>query len=94
MTALDPADLLAAYDSQLRARTPDRLPPGVECVRDGPLLRFTGFGNQGWVVYRDLDGLEGVALDELIERQVRVFAERGERFEWKYHGHDLPPDLP
>jgi hypothetical protein len=25
---------------------------------------------------------------------VRVFAERGERFEWKLHGHDLPADLP
>src|SRR5581483_1576448 len=31
---------------------------------------------------------------ELIARQVRVFAERGERFEWKLHGHDLPADLP
>jgi hypothetical protein len=26
-------------------------------------------------------------------RQVRVFAERGERFEWKLHGHDRPDDL-
>jgi GNAT superfamily N-acetyltransferase len=27
-------------------------------------------------------------------RQVQVFAERCERFEWKLHGHDLPADLP
>jgi GNAT superfamily N-acetyltransferase len=25
---------------------------------------------------------------------VRVFGERGERFEWKLHGHDRPADLP
>lgn len=94
MEALDPADLLAAYDAQLRARVPTKRPPGVEYEWDGPLLRFTGFGDQGWVLYRDLDGFEGAALDELIERQVRVFADRRERFEWKYHGHDLPDDLP
>jgi GNAT superfamily N-acetyltransferase len=94
MATLDPAALLAAYDSQLRGRVPEKPLPGVGYERDGPLLRFTGFGDQGWVVYRDLGGLQGAALDDLIERQVRVFAERGERFEWKYHGHDLPPDLP
>jgi len=62
--ALDPAELLAAYDSQLRARVPTKRPPGVEYEWDGPLLRFTGFGDQGWVLYRDLDGFEGAALDE------------------------------
>ena len=51
-------------------------------------------GGRGFVVYRDLGGLEGADLDDLIARQVRVFAERGERFEWKLHGHDRPPDLP
>ena len=66
----------------------------VQSERDGPLLRTVGFGSQGWVEYRDLAGLEGPALDTLIARQVRFFAERGERFEWKYHGHDLPADLP
>jgi hypothetical protein len=38
--------------------------------------------------------LEDADLDELIARQVHVFAERGERFEWKLHGHDRPRDLP
>src|SRR4029079_19263174 len=37
---------------------------------------------------------DGAAVDELIARQVRVFAERAERFEWKHHGHDRPADLP
>jgi GNAT superfamily N-acetyltransferase len=88
------ARLLAAYDAQIRARVPDRLPAGVTVERDGPLLRILGLGDRGFVGYRDLGGLDGAELDGLIARQVRRFAERGERFEWKLHGHDQPPDLP
>ncbi len=90
----DPSELLAAYDAQVRDRLPDPLPRGVTVERDGPLVRFLGLAGRGFVVYRDLGGLEGGDLDELIARQVRVFAERGERFEWKLHGHDRPWDLP
>ena len=57
-------------------------------------MRFLGFTGGGFVCYRDLDGIEGDELDALIARQVEVFAARGERFEWKLHGHDLPGDLP
>ena len=85
--------LLAAYDAQVRDRVPDSLPEGVSVERDGPLVRFFGMGGRGFVVYRDLGGLEGAELDEVIARQVRVFAARGEAFEWKLHGHDLPEDL-
>jgi GNAT superfamily N-acetyltransferase len=88
------SDLLAAYDAQLRARVPERLPAGESVERDGPLLRFSGGAGQGWIVYRDFAGLEGPELDELIARQVEFFRARGERFEWKHHGHDLPADLP
>jgi GNAT superfamily N-acetyltransferase len=90
----DPAALLDAYDAQLRARVPDRLPSGVEVERDGPVVRFAGGAGGGWVLYRDLAGLDGAELDGLIARQVEVFAARGDRFEWKLHGHDLPADLP
>jgi GNAT superfamily N-acetyltransferase len=75
---------------------PDPLPRGATVERDGPLFRFFGLfgeGNRGFISYRDLAGLEGSDLDELIARQVRVFDERGEHFEWKLHGHDRPPDL-
>jgi GNAT superfamily N-acetyltransferase len=89
----DAAALLAAYDTQLRARVPDRLPAGMAVERDGPIVRFLGMRGRGFVLYRDLAGLQGAALDDLIARQVHVFAERGERFEWKLHGHDLPTDL-
>ena len=86
--------LLDAYQTQLRTHVHDPLPDGVRVEWDGPLQRTTGFLGQGWVMYRDLGGLEGDALDELIARQVAFFADRGERFEWKLHGHDLPADLP
>jgi GNAT superfamily N-acetyltransferase len=66
---------------------------GVTVERDGPLVRFLGFPGRGFVLYRDLGGLEGADLDELIARQVHVFGQRGERFEWKLHGHDRPTDL-
>ena len=89
----DASELLAAYDAQLRDHLHDPLPSGARAERDGPLLRLFGLGGRGFVGYRDLGGLEGDELDDLIARQIRVFAERGERFEWKLHGHDRPPDL-
>jgi GNAT superfamily N-acetyltransferase len=85
--------LLTAYDTQLRGQQPDRLPEGMHVERDGPLLRYAGMKNGGFIDYRDLGGLEGADVDELIARQVSVFAECGERFEWKLHAHDLPADL-
>jgi GNAT superfamily N-acetyltransferase len=92
---LDPAiaALRAVYDSQLRVDDTTLLPAGVAAERDGPLIRITGYAYGGVVVYRDLDGLEGDALDALIGRQVAFYSERGESFEWKLHGHDLPDDL-
>jgi GNAT superfamily N-acetyltransferase len=91
---MDLAALRSAYDAQLRAHVHDPLPDGVRFERDGPVLRTFGLGGRGWVEYRDLGGLDGAELDELIARQVRIFGERGELFEWKLHGHDLPADLP
>jgi GNAT superfamily N-acetyltransferase len=90
----DAQALLAAYDAQLRGHVHEPLPESISVDRDGPLVRTVGFGSQGWVEYRDLGGIEQDELDALIARQVRFFAERGERFEWKLHGHDLPADLP
>ncbi|TAK00470.1 MAG: N-acetyltransferase [Chloroflexota bacterium] len=94
MTQADVAALLAAYDAQLRVRVPDPLPAGVEVQLDGPLVRFLGLSRGGFVLYRDLGGIEGPELDALIARQIEAFAARDERFEWKLHGHDRPADLP
>ncbi|SCL50091.1 Acetyltransferase (GNAT) domain-containing protein [Micromonospora peucetia] len=82
------------YDNQLRALAPDPLPDGVTVERDGPLIRVLGLDRGGFLTYRDLDGLTGAALDELISRQVELFRGRGEPVEWKLHGHDEPADLP
>ena len=93
-SAADPAPLLAAYQTQLRAHVHEPMPESVHIEWDGPLQRASGFGGQGWVLYKDLGGIAGDELDELIARQIRFFADQGQRFEWKYHGHDLPADLP
>ena len=87
----DPAVLLAAYDEQLRGN--GEADPSLEVDRDGPLVRVH-FPFRGFVSYRTLDGLAGDELDALIARQCAHFAERGEPFEWKTRGHDLPADLP
>jgi GNAT superfamily N-acetyltransferase len=86
--------MLAAYDAQLRAYVPDRLPEGVFVERDGPIVRTFEPGDRGWVEYHDLGELDEAELDALIARQVERFAERGESFEWKLHGHDRPAFLP
>jgi ribosomal protein S18 acetylase RimI-like enzyme len=90
----DPGTLLAAYDAQLRAHVPDPLPAGAAVERDGPLLRFVGLDEGGFVTYVDVSGLAGDELDALIARQRDYFAARGEQVEWKLHGHDQPADLP
>jgi GNAT superfamily N-acetyltransferase len=89
---IDPVAVLAAYD-ELRVSLP-AVPAHVRAERDGPLVRTMGWPRGGMVEYRSTPGLEGDALDELIARQVGIFAERGERFEWKTHAHDRPADLP
>ena len=94
MTGNEVEALRDAYDAQLRAHVHDRVPASVRFERDGPLLRTTGFGNRGWIEYHDLGGLDGAELDALIARQVAFFRQRGERFEWKLHGHDRPAELP
>ncbi|WP_437075316.1 GNAT family N-acetyltransferase [Streptomyces sp. enrichment culture] len=69
------------------------LPEGVSVEREGPLLRVVG-QFRGFVTGpRDL-GVEGAALDRLIQAQRDYFAARGEAVEWKTRGHDLPADLP
>jgi GNAT superfamily N-acetyltransferase len=86
--------LLAEYDAQARTAMANRLPQGVTCDRDGPIMRCYGL-HRGFVGYRNLDGCTDPAdLDALIARTVAFFADRGEPFEWKTHGHDDPADLP
>ena len=84
--------LLAAYDEQLR--TDAEMAGAEEVVREGPVL-WGVFDHGGFVSYRDLDGIEGDALDALIERTVAHYRDDTdvEAFEWKSRGHDRPDDL-
>ena len=85
-------ELLIAYDDQLRTET--EMARALDVVRDGPLLCAV-FDHGGFVSYRDLGGIEGAALDDLIERTVAHYRDDTEvaSFEWKSRGHDLPADL-
>jgi hypothetical protein len=89
----DAATLLAEYDAELRVGSRSALPAGASIERGGPRHRFHGFDGGGFVLYRNLAGIESDELDALIARQVGAFAARGEAFEWKLHGHDLRSDL-
>ncbi|MBV9822822.1 MAG: GNAT family N-acetyltransferase [Actinobacteria bacterium] len=86
--------MLDAYHRQVRGVLPSKQPPGVVVDSDGPLLRVGGTKFSGYVEYRDLAGLAGPALDELIARTCAYFGGRAERFEWKTHSYDEPADLP
>jgi GNAT superfamily N-acetyltransferase len=90
---VDARRLLAAFDQQLRGAGSELLPVGAWAERDGPLERIFGLGRRGFIGYRDLSGLDGAGLDDLIARQVRIYAERREAVEWKLYGHDRPDDL-
>jgi hypothetical protein len=82
-------ELLAAYDAQLRARTPPAPGPlGAVFEQDGPIVR-THLGTRGTVDHRDLPR---TGLDALIWRQQEAFAIRDEPVEWKVHAYD-PPQL-
>ena len=85
-------ELLIAYDDQLR--TEAEMARALDVVRDGPLLCAV-FDHGGFVSYRDLGGIEGAALDDLIKRTVAHYRDDTEEasFEWKSRGHDLPADL-
>lgn len=63
--------------------------------RDGPLWRAK-FDTRGFVSYRNLGGLTGAGLDDLIARTIEHYAldESVATFEWKTRGHDAPPNLP
>ncbi len=89
---MTPDELLTAYDDQLR--TDAEVARALDVRRDGPVL-WAVFDHGGFVSYRDLAGLEGAALDDLIGRTVAHFRDATDvsSFEWKSRGHDLPPDL-
>ncbi len=87
------ADLLRAYDEQLRV---DAEAIGTSSsTRHGPLLLATFAGSQGFVSYRDLGDANPDAMRDLVRDALRHFQADPAiaEVEWKTRGHDRAPGL-
>src|SRR5258706_14685840 len=85
------AEVLAAFNRQVRQGTaPDGT--GATFETDAHVVRrlaVPGRGGSG-VLWSNLDASNA---DEVIAAQVKFFASRGEKFEWKLYSYDEPADL-
>lgn len=90
---IDVADLLAAYDEQLR--TDAETPSAVAVTRHGPLRLVTFAGGRGFVTYRDLGGTDADTIVRLVREALAHYSANPEinRVEWKTRGHDHAPGL-
>ena len=86
--------MLRAYDRDLRRDA--ELVGAVRVTPMGPvLLGEFDDGGGGFVSYRDLGGLQGEALDDVIRGVIAFLRDDSDmpRFEWKTRTHDAPADL-
>lgn len=96
MDGRDDAELLAAFDTQLRRNAADApFAMRIELVEQpAPMLRITPPDGTAWgggVFWSDLS--EGNA-DAAIAATIDWFRPLGRRIEWKHYGYDRPADLP
>lgn len=90
---IDPGDLLAAYDEQLRTGAET---PGADSItRHGPLRLVRFAGDRGLVTYRDLGGADIHRVRRLVREALAYYQADPEisRVEWKTRGHDHAPGL-
>ncbi len=89
----DPADLLAAYDEQLR--TDAETPSAVSVTQHGPLWLVTFRGGRGFVTYRDLGSADADTIRRLVPEALVHYQANPDitRVEWKTRGHDRAPGL-
>lgn len=87
------AELLAAYDEQLR--TDAETPGAISVVGLGPLRLVSFAGGRGFVTYRDLGGAGADGIRELVAAALSHYRCRPEinRVEWKTRRHDHAPGL-
>jgi hypothetical protein len=87
------ADLLTAYDEQLR--TDAETPGALTVAHLGPLRLVTFPGGRGFVTYRDLGGADAQTIRGLIAGAVAHYLRDPgiNRVEWKTRGHDHAPGL-
>ncbi|MEO6880522.1 MAG: hypothetical protein ABI181_06155 [Mycobacteriaceae bacterium] len=88
-----PADLLSAYDLQLR--TDAETPGAASVTRYGPLRLVTFRGGRGFITYQDLAGADADTIATLVpEALAHYVADPAiNRVEWKTRGHDHAPGL-
>lgn len=88
-----PADLLAAYDDQLR--TDAETPGAASVTRHGPLRLVTFGGGRGFITYQDLGGADADAIARLVPEALAHYEADPaiNRVEWKTRGHDHAPGL-
>ncbi len=88
---VDHAEVLAAYDQQVRRSTE---PDGTGAVYQADELvvrRIAPPGTGGSSVL--WSALSAGTAGSAIAEQVALFSSRGEEFEWKLHSYDAPADL-
>ncbi|KRF13930.1 acetyltransferase [Nocardioides sp. Soil797] len=88
-----PAELLAAYDDQLRTAAETR--DAQDVTRMGPLHLATFGGRGGFISYRDLGGADEEGIRRLVADAKAYFEEHTDvaKVEWKTRGHDHAPGL-
>lgn len=86
------ADLLAAYDAQLRE---GETPGAVSVVRQGPLRLATFLAGRGFISYAHLGGADADQVRVLVTAALEYYRADPEitRVEWKTRGHDHVPGL-
>jgi ribosomal protein S18 acetylase RimI-like enzyme len=89
---VDPAELLAAYDAQVRRGTVAD-GSGARVEMDGPVVRWVAVNDWGWCGITWSQLADAAAAEAAIARQVGYFGGLGLRFEWKLYDYDRPPDL-
>ncbi|MBG6054070.1 hypothetical protein IWX81_000460 [Salinibacterium sp. CAN_S4] len=87
------AQLLDAYDSQLRSASETPSAASVELM--GPLRLVTFAGGRGFITYRDLGSLTELQVRQLVPTALDHFQRdlSISRVEWKTRAHDAAPGL-
>ena len=91
---MTPDELLAVYDTQVRAGFPARLPAGWTGESDGPVTRCLHAHGGFAMLTRDARDLPDDDLRALVDRTFAFFAGHGVEFEWKTFDHDRPDLVP
>ncbi|KQY57628.1 MULTISPECIES: GNAT family N-acetyltransferase [unclassified Nocardioides] len=90
---MNPDELLAAYDEQLR--TDAETPGAASVTRLGPLRLVTFAGGRGFITYQDLGDADADEIRRLVGEALEHYrADPGiTKVEWKTRGHDRAPGL-